>query len=206
MRIGIIVDGQAEYRSLPKLLERVQTPHAVISTLYADIQPYAPVGQIVTAVRTKLPILIAKKVDRVVVLLDREDRQVCPGDWAREIEQVLSRKCAQVGIASFCVVVKEPCYESWLIGDVSAFKQMPARFSLSKGDINSIQPNKADRCDARNILKKAAKGASYSKVNDAVRIMRLVNPLRLARNSRSFRRLLRQLEHEMYKDQSKQPR
>ena len=203
MRIGVVVDGQAEYRSLPKILERIECPHLIVKTLYADIQPFAPVAQIVKAVNTRMPALLAKNVDHVIVLVDRESRKVCPGEWAKEIERALGRGCSQNHNCSYSVVIKESCYENWLISDVDALLKMRKRFSLSKNTVRAIQPNKADRQDAQNILKKAAQGAAYSKIEDSVRLMSLAEPLSVAANSRSFRRLMRQLENEQYANQSK---
>lgn len=205
MRIGIIADGQAEYRSLPKLVERIESQNKVVKTLYADIQPLAPISQIVAAIKSKLPILKSKSVDMAVILIDRENRNVCPGDWAQEIEQALEKTCGQAGITSFAVVVKDSCYENWLVSDIQVFDKMPKRFSISSSNIKRIEPNKADRADAQSILEKSAKGEDYDKVQDSVRIMNLADPIRIASNSRSFRRFLRLIGHASYKDQSCQP-
>lgn len=205
MRIGIVVDGQAEYRSLPKLYDRLETSHLIVKTLYADIQPFAPVAQIVRAVKSRLRALLVKNVDHVIVLVDRETNDVCPGEWAKKIERALEKTCSQQVGCSFAVVIKESCYENWLISDVDCLLSMPKRFFLSQKTIRSIQPDKADKRDAQDLLKKAAKGAAYDKIQDSVRIMSTAHPLRLAANSRSFRRFLRQVENEKYKDQSKRP-
>lgn len=205
MRIGIIADGQAEYRSLPKLVERIESQNKVVKTLYADIQPLAPISQIVAAIKSKLPILKSKSVDMALILIDRENRNVCPGDWAQEIEQALEKTCGQAGITSFAVVVKDSCYENWLVSDIQVFDKMPKRFSISSSNIKRIEPNKADRADAQSILEKSAKGQDYDKVQDSVRIMNLADPIRIASNSRSFRRFLRLIGHASYKDQSCQP-
>jgi len=124
MRIGIIADGQAEYRSLPKLVERIESQNKVVKTLYADIQPLAPISQIVAAIKSKLPILKSKSVDMAVILIDRENRNVCPGDWAQEIEQALEKTCGQAGITSFAVVVKDSCYEN---GSIPVWQIYPNR-------------------------------------------------------------------------------
>jgi hypothetical protein len=205
MRIGIIADGQAESRSLPKLVERIESQNKVVKTLYADIQPLAPISQIVAAIKSKLSILKSKSVDMALILIDRENRNVCPGDWAQEIEQALEKTCGQAGITSFAVVVKDSCYENWLVSDIQVFDKMPKRFSISSSNIKRIEPNKADRADAQSILEKSAKGEDYDKAQDSVRIMNLADPIRIASNSRSFRRFLRLIGHASYKDQSCQP-
>jgi hypothetical protein len=105
----------------------------------------------------------------------------------------------------FYVVVKETKYENWLISDIAAIRRMPRRFQLSAQQIRSIQPNKADNVDAVRILKRAAIGSAYDKVRDAMRIMSYANPMNVAKNSRSFRRLLRLIDCPSYVSQSKIP-
>ncbi len=205
MRIGLIVDGQSEYRSLELVLKHVETPNALLGVLYSNMQPHAPTPQIVRAMVGQVHIFAQRQANMVIALIDREDKPICPGQWASEIAQALSRSYASYGIERFGVVVKDSCYENWLISDTSVFHAIPRRFNMSRADIRKIAPNKADRVDAQAILKAAAINDAYSKVEDAVRIMALADPLRMAANSRSFRKLLRELGHPKYKDQSLLP-
>jgi hypothetical protein len=55
------------------------------------------------------------------------------------------------------------------------------------------------------LLKRAAQGDAYEKVQDAKRILERADVLRLATNSRSFRRFLRVIEHPTYREQSAAP-
>lgn len=205
MKIGLIVDGQSEVRSLDLVLKRIDIPNEVVDVLYSPIHPYAPTPQIVRAMDGNIRILADKQANMVIALIDREDQPICPGQWASEIAQALSRKCASYGVQRSRVVIKDSCYENWLISDTAVFRGMPRRFKMSEADIRKITPNKADRVDAQAILKRAAINHDYSKVGDAVRIMASADPLRMAANSRSFRKLLRELEHPNYKDQSLLP-
>lgn len=205
MKIGIIVDGQAEFRSLPELLKRIECKNNIVKLLYADIQPLAPIPQIVRAIQSKLLILKSKQVDKALILIDRENRDICPGNLAEQIKLSLERVCKTSGIELFAVVIKESCYENWLIADTGVFAKMPKRFALSQTNIKRIEPNKADRVDAQGILKRSAKAQDYEKIQDSIKIMRLADPLTIAYNSRSFRKFLRELGHELYKEQSLQP-
>lgn len=204
MRIGLIVDGQSEYRSLDLLLKRIEIPNVLVGVLLSNIQPHAPTPQIAKAMVGQIRILAHRQANMVIALIDREERPTCPGQWASEIAQALSRSYASYGIR-FGVVVKDTCYENWLISDTAVFRAMPRRFNMSSADIRRIAPNKADKVDAQAMLKGAAISEAYSKVEDAVRIMALADPLRMAANSRSFRKLLRELQHPKYKDQSLLP-
>jgi hypothetical protein len=204
MRIGLIVDGQSEFRSLDFVLRRIEIPNVLVGLLYSNIHPHAPTPQIVRAMAGNVRIFAHRQADMVITLIDREDRPTCPGQWASEIAQTLNRSYASHGMR-FGVVVKDTCYENWLISDTAVFRAMPKRFNMSGADIRKIAPNKADSVDAQAILKGAAINDAYSKVEDAVRIMALADPLRMAANSRSFRKLLRELQHPKYKDQSLLP-
>jgi hypothetical protein len=205
MRIGIIVDGEAEYRALPHLLRRLVTPHTVLDPLVADVQPFAPIPKIVGAVRRKLPIVASKDVDMLLLLLDRETRSECPGELATTIRVALENSCGGQHGIGYGVVVKNRQFENWLVADDGTLRVMSARFEIAPAIVARITPNKADNVDALRILKDASRRDAYSKVADAVRILRQASPEQMALNSRSFRRMLRLVEHPAYVDQSKVP-
>src|SRR5262245_28913133 len=99
MRIGLIVDGEAEYRSIRSVLDRVETPEDFIGVRLADIQPLAATReQIVRAVRHRMVELAYRRADRVIVLVDLETRQDCPGDWADDLSDALTQGCVDAGV------------------------------------------------------------------------------------------------------------
>src|SRR5438876_930400 len=130
MKIGLLVDGDAEYRSLPEIYDRLRslTPHQLLKPLRADLQPLASVAQIVTEVRKMAPVLIKKGAELIIVLLDRENRDVCSGRWAEEIATNLNLTIAstisQTRACQFAVMIKNSCYENWLVSDVNAFSKI----------------------------------------------------------------------------------
>lgn len=205
MKIGIIVDGEAEFRSLPKLCSRLSNTHQILSPLRADIQPLAPIPIIINAVKPRLLMFHQSGADLVIVLIDREDRDVCPGQWAIQLTRALNTAYAATVSCRLAVVIKNSCYENWLISDPEIFTKMPKRFKLSVGATNRIAPNKADHVDAQNILEAAVQVGAYSKVSDATKIMTHADPLIMAANSRSFRKFLREIEHPAYRQQSRNP-
>jgi hypothetical protein len=205
MRFGPIVDGQAEFFSLPELFPRIGSGHTILKPLRADIQPYSPVPRIVQAVKSRLHIHAGKDADVALILIDRESRAECAGAWARELESALYSGCEGCGIDKFAVVIKNRTFENWLISDPQAIGGIAGRFKLTTGQINTIAPNKADHIDAIEILRAAALKKSYDKVQDAVRILKVADPLVMASNSRSFRRLLRVIECAPYDTQSRRP-
>jgi len=111
--------------------------------------------------------------------------------------------------ADLKVVIKDPFFESWLIADISMLESHPKMFKPTKGDINKIAPNKADKCGAMSIINKLVKQSGSKRLYDkrwhAVRAFENADPKVIAANSRSFRRFLRLLDCPLYSSQSKQP-
>jgi hypothetical protein len=201
-KIGIIVDGQAEYRSLPELMGKIQTPYAILNPIYADIQPFAPPGQIAQSIRKKLPILKAQNAKNVIVLIDRETRTECPGEFANSIMNRLQVPCANLGFTNLTVVIKDKTFENWLLSDPVALRQLRGRFHTKYTQRQTLF-TRADTTPALQWIKEAVNGESYNKVSDSINILRRADPLRMAISSRSFRRFLRVVGHPLYFAQSK---
>lgn len=203
MRIGVIVDGRSEFSALPKLNPQIEhlSGNVIADIVKADVHPMATAAVIARAASERIAVLQVRRVDRVVLLVDREDRPECPGVLAEQIRERIQPQ-APVPVL---VVIKDKAFENWLVSDIDAILGMRARFALSNQVINSIQPNKADHVDAYSVLRSAAIHRTYDKVKDAGRILDHADVLRMAANSRSFRKFLRCVEHPAYSGQSKRP-
>jgi Domain of unknown function (DUF4276) len=200
-RVGIIVDGDSEYAALPLLIRKIpDSPQRVVATLLAPIPPKAGAAVIARACKSRIDILLAKRVAEVIVVLDREDREECSGQWALTIRDALDLPESCRG----SVVLKDRMFENWLLADVAALRTFPVRYSVSDAVERRIVPNKADRCDALRLIKDIT-NPSYSKTSDSKKILSVADPLNVAANSRSFRRLMRVLRSESYRGQSKLP-
>ncbi len=204
MRIGFIVDGQAEFNSLPILLSKIESQHTIIrAPLLAPMNGNYPVGQIVRQLSTRLKILAVRGVEHACVVLDREAADQCPGQLAQQIA-TSAQPCVQAaGLNGITVVLKDKMYENWLIADVDALQSLNGRFDVQPHSLRQVSTGGADRVDAVALLKRLTKKASYDKVADACRIVRVADPLRMGANSRSFRRFLRVVGHVNYRDQSR---
>jgi hypothetical protein len=202
MRVGFIVDGEAEFRSLSGIYPRLGVSATLLAPLKSDIQPLAPLPQIAASIKIPLRIMHGRGADLVVVLLDREMRTECPGDLARSLSLLLSLSYPVPRIA---VVMKDRRFENWLVSDPEVFRHFKARFRFESGHRSQVAPDKADHIDALAMLKRLVIQQDYSKVKDAVQILRHAEPSRMARNSRSFRRFLRLLGHPAYSLQSRRP-
>ena len=205
MRIGLVVDGQAEFRSLGSIFSRIDSESTFLKPLYADMQPNAAPAKIVKATRTHLQVFAKKRVDRVVVCLDHEHRPECPCDWAHELEREFEVAIQGLELQEVLVVLKMRMYENWLVSDIDTLKVMRSRFSITNAHEKQVLPDRADSADATHILKAAAQKVAYNKVNDAVAIMKLFDPYAGAVNSRSLRKFLRTLNCKKYSNQSRRP-
>jgi hypothetical protein len=203
VKIGIIVDGDAEMEALKLLTKRLAIEGIqVLAPIYANMQPKASAGQIARAAVDKLGILKNKQAARVVVLIDRENRTECTGDWAKQLEEAFQR----LGHSQVCVVVKNRKFENWLISDVDVFKKFSNRYKITTRFKKAIVPNQADSVDdAEGLLNSIIIKNAYHKRRDAQRITSAQDVILMAENSRSFRRFLRLLDHPYYQAQSKLP-
>jgi hypothetical protein len=202
MRLGVIVDGEAEYASFKDLLPKLaaESGNVFLSTLKADLQPHAPFGAMAKSCRSRVTQLEARRADLILILLDRETRPECPGDLAR----ALQREVQTYASSDIEVVIKNRCFENWLLADLTALAAQPARFSISATVRGRVEPDTADNVDGNDIVKRVVLG-SYEKVSDSCRIVKQLDVTRAGRNSRSFRRLLRVSGVALYSSQSRRP-
>ncbi len=185
MRIGVIVEGLGEFNSLPLLFNKLRdVPLTILGPVKADMQPWATPEQIARAVAEKAPALLGRRVDLIVVLIDHEQRTHCSGQWAGTLVTAIRRACGSPETCRYEVVVKDWCYENWLISDPNAFTNIKERFDPAHIRPESVN-NKADRLQAQTILKAAAKAKhhDYNKSTDPARILAHADPLRMAANS-----------------------
>ncbi len=204
MRIGIIVDGESEFKSLPHVLSVLgdASGNTILKPVLAKLTPTAPLPVIARACATGLRQLEGRSAEIILVLMDREDRSECTPELAGSLGRELCQKVTGVAIE---VVVKDRMYENWLIADCEALACQPGRFKVTSADRGRVSPDKADHVDALAIIKRSCRGASYHKVLDSERVLKRADPLTIASNSRSFRRFLRCVGHPHYLQQSKLP-
>ncbi len=202
MRIGIVVDGDSEYESLGLLYAQIhaQVPGTLLSPRKADIQPLAPIGAIARACKSRISELEGRDATDVVIILDRENRPECPGDLAQSIAAA-AQQYSNVPVA---VVVKNTCYENWLIADPGALLAQPGRFELPQNGPRAVSPNKADNVNGQQLLGRWAKDG-YVKRADARRILSRASVEAIAGNSRSFRKFLSVVQWPRYANQSREP-
>ena len=203
MKIGIVVDGVAEYESLGKLFPSLSAAsgHTYLKVVRADIQPKAPLPAIARSCKDAVVQLEARGAGLVLIVFDREDRPECPG----EISEGVARPLGALVRCQVSVVVKDRKYENWLVADLGALAAHRARYLVAPRHRRLVEPNKADRVDAIPMIKSIVKG-DYDKVDDSMAIMERAAPDVMSRHSRSFRKFLREACHPLYSSQSLLPR
>jgi hypothetical protein len=208
MKVGLIVDGDAEFASLPHVLPRIDSKHEVLPrVLKAALHPLGGPGKVARAVMPAVRIFVANKgVRQVVIILDREQQTECCGAIAGDITRAVSRLCENEGLrVEVSVVLKDRTNENRLLSDPEALRASAGRFRVTAALTTKVQPNKADTAEAGKLIKTIVAKGSYDKVEDGVRIMKAADPARMGANSRSFRRLLRVVGDRTHSKQSKLP-
>lgn len=189
MKIGLLVEGEAEFHALPELLPRLVTRHKVLNPLLCPMQPTATPAQIAHVAAKRFPILLSRGVGLIVLLIDKETRPECSGELAQQIEREAQ---GRLKVANVRVVLKVTKLENWLVADPQALRELPGLFK----DVERIEKQvagRADTVDAHTLLKTCSRKPSYDKKVGAIEICKKLDPERARKNSRSFRKLLKTL-------------
>jgi len=203
VKIGVIVDGQAESQALSHLFNNIVISGSqIINPLYADMQPKASPEQIARAAYSRICILQAKCVDKIIVLIDNENRADCHINFSNSIK-VAVKNLFNIDVY---VIVKYKCFENWLISDPNGLSKLKSRLSITNSFINTVSPNKADAVlNPVVLLNSVCNKLDYHKRIDAIAFTKNIDPDKMALNSRSFRRFLREVGYMKYSRQSKRP-
>jgi Domain of unknown function (DUF4276) len=192
MKIGLLVDGRAEYYSLPYLLPRLGSPHQVLNPLVCDIQPFASPAQMALAASKKFPILLARGVETIIVLIDKETRPDCTVELVQAVEREAKSRLASLSTTvDLQVVLKVSMFENWLVADPRALGDLAGLFEKVERIEKQVLKGRADAVDALGLLNACSRQRSYDKMAGAVAICKRLDPVRAAENSRSFRKLLK---------------
>lgn len=204
MRVAVVTEGDSEYKALPVLFDQLRgavTELEFIKITKLPVQPDGPTEKIRRECAKLGSLFKAKKVDLVVLILDREQQADPSGAVAQRIASTVSSAVPM----NLQVVLKDRAFENWVIADVDALAQMPARFSVTPALRRAVTPNKADRVAAIELLKRASSTGAYDKIRDAERVFSHAKVDKIGRNSRSFRHFLHVLGHPDYVDACKSP-
>lgn len=193
LRIAIIGEGQTEYYCMPKIVGRCG--HIVVGKAW--IRQVSPnfdwerlfelrVVPLVMAMLTKHP-------EKIVVILDREDRPECPGDLANRAIAVIRANCGHCLMAcAIVVVISDKNFECVLFADYEAVDALP----ILREKISARFPPHTDGAGVLGWIRHVLKpGCAYHKLRDG---MFLAQRLRVDQTAvRARNRSLRKLVHEL---------
>lgn len=203
-KIGVVSEGESEVRGLPILYPELEKRVGVqlLRPIRAAVDPLAPVAVIVRGAQSVIQLSLARGAHLVVFLIDRETSEVSAAARASEIERRLRRDVHD----SVRVVIKDRCFENWLIASPEGFQRQKSRYAYPDRILKAVSPDKADRVtDPCRLINSAMSKGQYDKTGDAPKILKLSNLDSIAANSRSFRRFLAVLGDPVYAAGSKRP-
>jgi hypothetical protein len=193
VKIAIIGEGLTEYHCVPTLAGRLDN---IVVRRYQFGGSNAGIDwsllfhkKIIKFVR----IAALSAPDKILVVLDREDRDACPADLAAAGRQIILKECGYcLGDASISVVVSNREFESLLFCDYEAVDSL----RILKGPLSPSFPSVSDEKDVVGWLHGGFKpGYNYDKLRDGkylAQTMRLDDDAVLA-HSRSARKLVKEL-------------
>lgn len=196
--IGLVVEGESAIGAIPQLLRDSGTrlvrpikfngqPEQCNDDMFREFIQH----KIVPPVRA----MVLKNVSLIIVILDREHRDQCPGILAQDIKGVIvgimETQYCYTGSPPISVVCADRKLENWLIADPKGI----LTHNYIARDLSSVVGSKADGKDAIALLKRAYKpGQYYHKRRDAPRLAYRVRTMQpdVRRRSYSLDKLLRE--------------
>lgn len=188
--IGIITEGRGELVALPMLYAQLEEKSdcTIMNPIHVPVDPQAPVPLLCSRLEVKVKHAQGRGAHRVIVLLDSEKRDICPGVRAREISLGLKAR----GLINFQVVLKHTRLENWLIADISAFQVQKKLFP--RAEKVTYPRGNADEVNAQRLISSAlAGGRSYSKIIHPQKILAHADVAVMLKNSASFDKFVREL-------------
>ncbi len=193
MRIAVVGEGLTEYHCVPTLAGKlgntvIRQVHFRGSNAGFDWDQLfrKKIVPLVNAVATASP-------DKIVVVLDREDRADCPSDLAHRGLSIIQQDCGHyLGECTVTVIVSNREFEAILFADYAAVDSL----GVLKG---TVSPGFPDSTDSQNVVGwlngHFKPGYSYDKPREGKSLaqkMNLSDEAVLARN-RALRKLVKEL-------------
>lgn len=196
--IGFVVEGDSDINAIPMLLKdiriRLSNPiHFGGQPVQCDDDKFREFVKLRIVPRVRA--ITLKNVRLVVVIIDRESRERCPGEFAKDIAQTIvgtmEVRYSYKGSPPISVVCADRTLENWLIADPKGI----FTHNYIVKDLSSTVGVKADDKDALTLLKEAfAPGHHYHKRIHAPQLACKVRTMRsdVRHRSHSLDKLLRE--------------
>lgn len=193
--IGLVVEGEADLGAIPVLLRNARVDVGQ-RPIQCGGQPVAcPVPRFVERILlSRVRIALLRSPSLVLVIVDRESRPDCPGDFASQVQSELIRQLGALGYTGrppITVVCADRCLENWLLADPAGLQR---HAYIQKSPASRVKNNADSVQDAQAVIRWAyRKGSQYHKRRDAPALasnIRVLDPS-VRRRSRSLDKLLR---------------
>jgi hypothetical protein len=192
--VGLVVEGPSEVGAIPVLLQNCEIRccrpiHFGGQPVQCSLDKFRDFISLVIVPRVRAMIL--KRVSRVIVVIDRENRLECPGQFAQYIQQIIvdsirTRYSLSVG-PNVSVVCADRKLENWLITDPEGI----LTHNYIVQDLSRAVGNNADSKDAEKLIKRAfKKGRHY---------LKNIHARELAVRTRTMKKEVRRRSHSLDK-------
>jgi Domain of unknown function (DUF4276) len=197
MRIGVIGEGETEYYCVPTLVAKLGHVVAGVHSL-GGVGTEFPWDKLFTHriypyVRGFAVKNLQNRPDRVVIVLDREERQECCGMLSGQAEGLLAQSLANENLTlPVSVVLANRQFECWLLADTTALDSSP----LIKEPISPHLAESIDETDVLHIINgKLRRGCSWDKVRYGKALAQRLNiqDAAILNRSRSLRKFVKEL-------------
>ena len=195
MAISLVVEGDSDLGALPVILRNAKIAVARNPIQFGGQPVECSVPVLVERVLlSKVRIASLKSTTRVIVVLDRESRPDCPGDFASRVETELLAQLAPFGNPRqppITVICADRCLENWLLADPAGLAK---HAYIAKSPASKVGNNADGVQDAQAVIRWAyRKGSKYHKRRDAPGLaekVRVLDPA-VRRRSKSLDKFLR---------------
>lgn len=196
MRVAIVGEGETEYFCAPKLLGRLG--HTIVHQ--AEIGGCAVNWELTIRAKVLPQVQVAalKKPDKILVFLDRENRDQCCGELANKALDMLNDGLREQNLTTDVgLIISDKQFESIVMADYELVDTLPI---LAR----AVSQDFGDRLDGKNpkaILDRALKpGCCYHKIREGRHLaskMRMRDQM-VQERSRALRKLIKEAPEPFY--------
>lgn len=198
LRVGLVVEGIADVGAIPQLLR--DSGIRLTRPIWFGGQPVqCDDGKFREFVRYKIvprvQTMVLKQVGLIIVVIDRETRDRCPGEFAQDVARTVVEEMkvqrGYAGVPPISVVCADRKLENWLIADPKGI----LTHSYIVKDLSRVVGSNADGKDALTLLRRAYQsGRYYHKHMDAPKLASRVRAMQahVRLRSHSLDKLLRE--------------
>ncbi|MGA8222519.1 MAG: hypothetical protein WB780_12765 [Candidatus Acidiferrales bacterium] len=193
LRVAIIGEGQTEYYCVPKLAGRCG--HVVIGSAWIRMVNPDFDWERLFELRV-VPLVMAmllKNPDKIVVIIDKEDRVECPAELAQRGLAIIQSQCGHcVGNCAITVVISNKSFECLLFADYEAVDKLP----ILRAPVSQTFPPTTNGQSVIPWIKSGLKpGSAYHKIRDGMFLAQRIDygKPEIQGRCRSLRKLVREL-------------